>query len=56
MRFWLLEILKSRYRVERLKNGIEIPDTINNQLQECAEKLSVSIGEKIIEAKDKTRY
>ncbi len=47
---------ESRYRVERLKNGIEIPDTINNQLQECAEKLSVSIGEEIIEAEDKTRY
>ncbi len=47
---------ESRYRAERLKNGVEIPDTINDQLQECAEKLSVSIGEEIIEAEDKARY
>lgn len=47
---------ESRYRAERLKNGIEIPDTINNQLQECADKFNVSIGEEIIEAEDKVRY
>ncbi len=47
---------ESRYRTERLKNGIEIPDTIYNQLQECAEILDVSIGEDIIEAEDMERY
>lgn len=47
---------ESRYRTERLKNGIEIPDTIKNQLQEAADKLDVSIGEDIIEAEDKARY
>ncbi len=47
---------ESRYRAERLKNGIEIPDTINNQLQECADKFNVSIGEEITEAEDKVRY
>ncbi len=47
---------ESRYRAERLKNGVEIPDAINDQLQECAEKLGVSIGEEIIKAEDKARY
>ena len=47
---------ESRNRVERLKSGIEIPDTIYNQLQECAERLNVSIGDDIIETEDKTRY
>ena len=47
---------ESRSRVQRLAQGIEIPDTIHNQLQECAEKLGVSIGEEAIEADDKARY
>ncbi len=47
---------ESRYRSERLENGIEIPDTIYNQLHEGAEKLGVSIGEDIIVAEDKARY
>ncbi len=47
---------ESRNRAERLKTGIEIPDTINTQLQECADKLSVSIGENIVEAEDIDRY
>lgn len=47
---------ESWYRTERLKNGIEIPDTIYNQLRECAEKLGVSIGEEIIETEDMERY
>ena len=47
---------EARYRAERIKNGIEIPDTIYNQLQECAEKLGVSIGDDIIEAEDEARY
>ena len=36
---------ENRSRAARLKDGIEIPDTIYNQLQECAEKLGVSIAE-----------
>ena len=47
---------ESRYRAERIKNGIQIPDTIYNQLQECAVKLGVSIGEEIVGAEDKARY
>lgn len=47
---------ESQNRVERLKTGIVIPDTIYNQLQECAEKLNVSIGDDIIENVDKARY
>ena len=34
-----------RSRTQRLVDGIEIPDTIYNQLQECADKLGISIGE-----------
>lgn len=43
-------------RTQRLVDGIEIPDTIYNQLQECADKLSISIGEEMVEAKDTDRY
>ena len=45
-----------RSRTQRLVDGIEIPDTIYNQLQECADKLGISIGEEITEAADKARY
>lgn len=47
---------ESRYRAVRLKVGIEIPDTIYNQLKEYAERFGVSIGEDIIEDEDKARY
>ena len=47
---------ESRYRAERLQSGIEIPDTINTQLQECADNLKVSIGDEIVEAEDMARY
>lgn len=47
---------ESRYRAERLQSGIEIPDTIKNQLQECADKFGISIGAEIIGAEDKARY
>jgi len=47
---------EARSRAQRLEGGIEIPDTIYNQLQECAEKLGVSIGEETIEAGDTARY
>ena len=47
---------EARNRVERLKNGIEIPDTIYKQLLTCAEKQHVSIGDEIITSEDRTRY
>lgn len=47
---------ESRYRSQRLKDGIEIPDTINTQLQECASKLNITLGEEIIETEDHKRY
>lgn len=47
---------EARNRLERLKNGIQIPDTIYKQLLECAEKLNVSIDDEIVENDDKTRY
>ena len=47
---------ESQNRLQRLKTGIEIPDTIYNQLLECAEQLSVSISDDIIESTDRARY
>ena len=43
-------------RTQRLVDGVEIPDTICNQLQECADKLGISIGEDTVEEGDKARY
>lgn len=45
-----------RNRVQRLADGIEIPDTIRQQISECAEKLGVSISEDAVEAADAERY
>lgn len=45
-----------RTRTQRLVSGIEIPDTIHSQLQECAAKFNVYLGEDIVEAEDKARY
>ncbi len=45
-----------RTRVQRLVSGIEIPDTIHTQLQECAARFSLSLGEDTVEAADKARY
>ena len=47
---------EARFRSQRLENGIEIPDTIYNQLQEYAEKLEVSLGKAAIKPEDKARY
>ncbi len=47
---------EARTRAQRLKSGIEIPDTIYTQLQECSEKLNLSLGDDIVEEEDKTRY
>ena len=43
-------------RTQRLVDGVEIPDTICNQLQECADKLGISIDENTVEEGDKARY
>ena len=43
-------------RVQRLADGIEIPDTIRQQISECAEKLGVSMSEDAVEAADAERY
>ncbi|MCZ6678968.1 MAG: Ldh family oxidoreductase, partial [Candidatus Poribacteria bacterium] len=45
-----------RSRVQRLADGIELPDTIYNQIQECAEKLNVSMSEDAVEDADAERY
>ncbi len=45
-----------RNRVQRLADGIEIPDTIHQQISECAEKLEVSMSEDAVEAADAERY
>ncbi|MDE0016216.1 MAG: Ldh family oxidoreductase [Candidatus Poribacteria bacterium] len=47
---------EARSREKRLKDGIEIPDTIYNQLQECADKLGISIGEDTVENDDRAHY
>ena len=43
-------------RVQRLADGIEIPDTIRQQISECAEKLDVSMSEDAVELADAERY
>ena len=45
-----------RFRTQRLVEGIEIPDTIYDQLQTCADKLNISISEDTIEEADKAHY
>lgn len=47
---------ESRSREQRLKDGIEIPDTIYHQLHECAEALGVSISEDTVEDDDRAHY
>ena len=45
-----------RSRSQRLANGIDLPDTIYRQLQECAEKLNFSLNEDLVEPADAERY
>ena len=45
-----------RNRVQRLADGIEIPDTIHQQISEHAEKLNVSMSEDAVESADAERY
>ena len=48
--------VERRSRVQRLADGVELPDTIHRQIHECAEKLGVPIGEDTVEAADAQRY
>ena len=45
-----------RFRVARLADGIELPDTIYAQIQEWAGKLNVCLSEAAAEAADIERY
>ena len=45
-----------RCRVQRLAEGVELPDTIYQQIGECAEKLNVSMSADAVEAADVERY
>ena len=45
-----------RSRVHRLAHGIEVPDTIYQEIQEWADRLGVSLGEEIVTAADIERY
>lgn len=45
-----------RSRVQHLAHGIELPDTIYQQIRECAEGLNVSMSEDAVEAADVERY
>ena len=47
---------ESRSRSQRLANGVNVPNTIYRQLQECAEELNVSLSEDLVEAADVERY
>jgi len=45
-----------RSRLARLRQGIELPDAIQTQLQAWADQLNVSLGQEIIEEADLERY
>ena len=45
-----------RLRQERLKDGIDLPETIYNQLQEQADRLGASLNKEIVEPEDIARY
>ena len=45
-----------RFRTQRLAEGVEIPDTIYNQLHTCAAELGATIDEDAVEPVDAARY
>jgi LDH2 family malate/lactate/ureidoglycolate dehydrogenase len=47
---------EARSRKKRLAEGVELPDTIQGQLQEAAAKFGLSLGEDVVEAADAERY
>ena len=48
--------LSHRRRVERLTNGIELPETTHRHIQDAAAQLGVSLSEDIVETKDIEQY
>ena len=45
-----------RCRVQRLAHGIEVPDAIRRQIEECAERFDVALDEDAVAAADVARY
>ena len=45
-----------RSRKQRLAHGIEVPDMIYRQIEECAGTLDVALGEDAVAAADVERY
>jgi LDH2 family malate/lactate/ureidoglycolate dehydrogenase len=45
-----------RARMERLAQGIEVPATTYREIQQCADKLGVSLAPDIVESADSRRY
>jgi LDH2 family malate/lactate/ureidoglycolate dehydrogenase len=45
-----------RSRAQRLAHGVEVPNTIYRQIEECAGKLDVPLGEDAVSASDLERY
>ena len=48
--------LSHRRRVERLTNGIELPETTHRHIQDAAAQLNISLSEDIVATKDIERY
>ena len=51
-----LREFESRNRKKPLKNGVEIPDPIYQQIQEWSDRLNVSINTSIVEPEDSRPY
>jgi LDH2 family malate/lactate/ureidoglycolate dehydrogenase len=47
---------EARNRRQRLAEGVPLPTTIRDQLNECAEQLGVPTGQEIVEPSDLARY
>ena len=45
-----------RCRAQRLAHGIELPEVICRQLEECAERFDVALAEDAVAAADVERY
>ena len=45
-----------RNRKQRLVHGIEIPDTINEQIGEWADRFGVPVDDRIVEDSDRAHY
>ena len=47
---------EQRFRQQRLKEGLEIPETIVDQITEWANRLDASLGEELVQPADVERY